>query len=85
MNKINVITVCQPPKLKNPLIQCGIRDKTTAEAWAKKNGFMVVYFMKNREKVYGERLRADVAQVAQGLEQASAELVALAEGSFVHP
>lgn len=80
--KINVIEVKEPPKLNNPLIQQGIRDKASAEAWAKKNGFAVVYFMSKKQKVYGERLRADVAEVAQQIEQASADLVEMAEAAL---
>jgi hypothetical protein len=78
-SKINVIPVKQAPKLNNPLIQRGIRDRAAAEAWAIKNGFTTVYFMKSQEKVYGEKLLADVAEVAKGIEAKSEQLVMFAE------
>ena len=81
IQKIKVIEIKQPPKLNNPLIQQGIRDKAHAEVWAKKNGFTVVYFITSKQKAYGERLTANVATMAQEIEKASADLVAMAEAA----
>lgn len=81
-SKVDVRQVTKAPILREPLIQQGIRDKTAAEAWALKNGFAVVYFMARKQKVYGERLRADVAEVAKGIEAQSEQLVLFAEGAL---
>jgi hypothetical protein len=80
-SKVNVVPVRQAPKLMQPLIQLGIRDKTAAEAWAVKNGFTTVYFIEGKQKVYGERVLARVDELAKDIEQASVELVEMAEAA----
>jgi hypothetical protein len=85
MNKqrVNVVEIKDAPKLKYPaVIQQGIRDKASAEKWGMKNGFPTVYFMSKRQKVYAERLQTRVDHIAQAIEEASADLVAVAEAAL---
>jgi hypothetical protein len=74
-----VIEIKGMPALKNPAMLSGIRDRATAEAWGVKNGYSTVYFLSKRQRVYAEKLTARVNVVAQKIEQASADLVSVAE------
>lgn len=81
--KISVIEIKEAPRLEGPVvIQQGIRDKTSAENWGTKNGFTTVYFMPKKQRVYAARMLTRVDQMAQRIEQASADLVATAEAAL---
>jgi hypothetical protein len=80
--KVQVMPVTEAPKLNNPAIQQGIRDSKAAEHWGEKNGHTVVYYMAKRQKVYAERLLTKVDLVAEKIEQASVELVEMAEAAL---
>lgn len=80
--KTKVIEVKETPKLKNPAMLSGIRDKTAAQSWGEKNGHAVVYFLAKRQRVYAEKLMVRVDEQAEQIEQASAELVSVAEGAL---
>ena len=80
--KTKVIDVKEAPTLKNPFIQQGIRDAASATAWGEKNGHAVVYFLAKKQRVYAERLKADVAAVAKEIQQRSEQLVLFAEGDL---
>ncbi|RPI95395.1 MAG: hypothetical protein EHM40_03335 [Chloroflexi bacterium] len=67
---IKVIEVKEPPQLKSPAIQQGIRDKAAAQNWAEKNGYATVYFMARKQKVYAEKLPVKVGDQAKQLEMA---------------
>lgn len=77
--QIKVIEVKEPPTMKNPAIQQGIRDKATAQSWGEKNGHTVVYFIAKKQRVYAERLLTKVDVQAGKIEQASVELTIQAE------
>ena len=78
--KTKVIEIKETPALKNPFIQQGIRDTAAAQTWGEKNGHAVVYFMSKKQKVYADRLKTDVAAVAEQLHEKSEQLVLFAEG-----
>lgn len=78
--KVKVIEVKAAPDLKNPYIQQGIRDVTSATNWGEKNGHAVVYFIAKKQKVYAERLQTNVAACAEKIELQSVQLVMFAEG-----
>jgi hypothetical protein len=77
-----VIEIKEIPTLKNPTMFSGIRDRATAEAWGVKNGYPTVYFLSKRQRVYAEKLTARVDVAASKIEQASADLVSVAEGAL---
>jgi len=77
--KTRVIEVKQAPQLTDPAMISGIRDRAAAEAWGEKHGYVTVYFLAGRQRVYAERMQAVVEQAAD-LEEWSDELVAFAEG-----
>lgn len=78
--KTKVIEVKQAPGLKNPYIQQGIRDVSSAMKWGEKNDHAVVYFIAKKQRVYAERLQTNVAARAEKIEQQSVQLVMFAEG-----
>lgn len=80
--KTKVIEVKETPKLKNPAMLSGIRDKNAAQSWGEKNGHATVYFLVKRQRVYAEKLMVRVDEQAEQIEQASAELVSVAEGAL---
>lgn len=80
--KTKVIEVKETPQLKSPAMLSGIRDKNAAQAWGEKNNYAVVYFMAKRQRVYAEKLLVRVDDKAKQLEQASTELVAMAEATL---
>ena len=80
MKHINVIVVKEPPTLRKPEIVSGFRDKAAVQAWAEKNGHATVYYVEKRQRVYVERFLTQVDEVAGDIEQASAELLAMAKG-----
>jgi len=49
-------------ELSNPVICQGIRDKVAAENWALKNNHAVVYYIAQKQKVYAERQKVQIAQ-----------------------
>lgn len=77
--KIKILEVKEAPKLKNPFIQQGIRDMTSARAWGEKNGHSVVYFIARKQRVYAERLLQKVDEQARAIERKSEQLVLFAE------
>jgi hypothetical protein len=79
VNKVKVVEVKAPPQMKNPAIQQGIRDKTAAESWGTKNGHAMVYYLSKKQRVYAERLKTRVDQVAERIEERSAQVVLFAE------
>jgi hypothetical protein len=81
-SKVNVIEIKDPPKLNNPAMLSGIRDKKAAEAWGEKNGHSLVYFLVKRQRVYAERLLVRVDEKAAEIEQASVKLVNMAEAAL---
>ena len=80
--KTKVVEVKEPPKLTSPEILMGVRDRKAAEDWGTKHGHAVVYYIPRKQKVYAERLQVRVDQMAEQIEQASAELVSMAEGAL---
>lgn len=77
--KTKAIEVKEPPKLKNPFIQQGIRDLAAAKAWGEKNHHAFVYFIARKQRVYAERLLQKVDEQAQEIEQQSEQLLMFAE------
>ena len=80
--KTIVVEVKKTPSLLAPAMLSGIRDKSAAQSWGEKNGYAVVYFLAKRQRVYAERLMVRVDEKAEEIEQASAELVSVAEGAL---
>jgi hypothetical protein len=80
--KTIVIEVKKTPSLLAPAMLSGIRDKSAAQSWGEKNGYAVVYFWAKRQRVYAEKLMVRVDEQAEQIEQASAELVSVAEGAL---
>ncbi len=76
---VKVIEVKQAPTLGDPAMISGIRDRAAAEAWGTKHGYVTVYFLASRQRVYAERMQAVAAQAA-ALEARSEQLVLFAEG-----
>jgi hypothetical protein len=83
ISKVKVIEVKDAPTLKSPAMLSGIRDKNAAQAWGEKNGHATVYFLAKRQRVYAERLQVRVDEQAKDIEQASAELVVMAESGVM--
>ena len=57
----------------------GIRSKEAAADWGAKNGFATVYWLKNRERVYADKLTKQVDVLAEQLATKSNHLVQMAE------
>jgi phage terminase large subunit-like protein len=76
--KTTVVDVSQAPQLSKPDMLSGIRDRAAAEAWGQKHGYVIVYFMPKKQRVYAERM-LDVAEQAAALDRRSAELARFAE------
>ena len=77
---VKVLEVKQAPTLSDPAMISGIRDRAAAEAWGTKHGYVTVYFLASRQRVYAERMQAVAAQAA-ALEARSEQLVLFAEGA----
>jgi len=77
--KTKVIEVKEAPKLNNPVILQGIRDKAAAETWGMKNGHSVVYFIAKKQRVYAERLHTRVDEQAKVIEKKAVQLLMFAE------
>jgi hypothetical protein len=80
--KTKAIEVKELPVLQHLDFAFGVRDKTAAEAWGQKNGHAVVYYLAKKKRVYADRLQVRVDEKAEKIEQASAELVVMAEGAL---
>jgi len=81
MKHTNVVEVKIAPTLRNPEIVSGFRDKLAAKAWGEKHGHATVYYLAKKQRVYVERLLTHVDEVAGNIEQASADLLAMAKGA----
>jgi hypothetical protein len=80
-SKVIVIKVNEAPKMNNPVMVSGVRDAAAAQTWGEKNGHKVVYYLAKKQRVYAERLLVRVDEKAQEIEQASKELLSMAEGA----
>ena len=71
---IKVEIVKRPPEKFSGML-AGIRTKEEAAHWAEKNGFTVVYFLPNKERVYAQEM-SKACRKARALEEQSLRLVA---------
>lgn len=76
-----VMIVTTPPAIGKPEMLGGIRSKEAAAEWGSKNGFATVYWLKNRERVYADKLTKQVDVLAEQLATKSNHLVQMAEAS----
>ena len=53
--RIHVVEVAYPPAIGKVQMQQGIRTKDEAQSWADKNGYAIVYWLKNRQRVYADK------------------------------
>ena len=65
LKRIIVNEVKEPPVVM--VVMQGIRTKEEAEHWAEKNGFLTVYWIKNRQRVYAFRNNDHPVAVSQPL------------------
>lgn len=77
--KTRVVNVNFAPKLTNPEIVSGIRDRASAAAWGEKHNYDVVYFWERRHRAYADRLQVRVDAQAEIIEDQSAVLLDQAE------
>ena len=77
--KVIVHDVKEAPAIGKPEMMGGIRSKEAAAFWAIKNGYMVAYWWRARERVYADKLTKDVAMLAKQVETKSGHLVQMAE------
>ncbi len=76
--RIQVIDVVEPPAIGKIAMMSGIRTKEAAEKWAIVNGYPTVYFWKQRERVYADKMsRIDLEALT--LQKRSEDLVQLGE------
>ena len=59
---VKVHEVNEAPAIGKPEMQQGIRTREAAENWAIRNGYVVVYFFKKHERVYGDKLTKRLAE-----------------------
>lgn len=55
-SKSHVIEVKEAPLLSMPDILQGIRDAESARRWGEKNGYLTIYFLKSRQRVYADKI-----------------------------
>lgn len=79
MKDVNVVEVKSAPAIGKPEMLTGIRTREAAQAWGAKRGYATVYFWKERERVYADKLSKDVAFLAKQVETKSDHLVEMAE------
>lgn len=80
--KIRVIEKKEAPHGIGFEMQQGITSKESAMKWAIKHGYSVVFYVAKKQRVYADRLQARIDHQASKIEQDSAELVKIAEGSL---
>jgi hypothetical protein len=82
MNKstVKVIEVREAPAIGKPQMMGGIRTKEAAERWASSQGYVTVYWLKSRERVYADK-RERVDAQARALETKSSEMLSAVSGT----
>lgn len=78
-NKVIVHEVKEAPAIGKPEMMGDIRSKEAAGFWAIKNGYMVVYWWRARERVYADKLTKAVDVLAKQVETKSGRLLEMAE------
>ena len=70
-NQVKVIDVKFPPTIGKVDFLSGIRNKEEAQRWGEKHGYLTVYFLANRQRVYAERKTVISDQLAVDSDQQS--------------
>lgn len=78
--KVTVIEKKEAPHGIGFEMQQGITSKESAMKWAIKRGYSVVFYVAKKQRVYADRLQARIDHQASKIEQASVDLLAVAEG-----